>query len=258
MRGEKNIAYIESTFKGFHNEKHRLDVYAPKQGAHMPVLVYIHGGAWYHGSKDIYSQLGHNLAEMNVVTVITNYRLGPTANFMDMARDCAAALKWTYDHIEKYGGDKNRIFISGHSAGGHLAALITLDPKYFEELGMTNPIMGCILIDAFGMNMDFVLKLNTNFFVSDMHKVFTSDPTKWREAAPVNFVKGCTVPFLIYVGLRTYPYIMMDNEVFVNHLNQNKVPHDYHIVPGKGHMEMISQLEEKEHIIYKQILEFIR
>ena len=258
MREERNIAYVEKNFSGFHNERHRLDVFAPKEGNHMPVLVFVHGGAWYHGNKDIYSTLGHNLAELNVVTVITNYRLGPAANFMDMAFDCSSAVKWTYENIEKYGGDKNRIFISGHSAGGHLSALITLDSKYFDALGISNPIKGCILIDAFGMNMDFVLKINTNFFVSDLHRVFTNDPTLWREAAPVNFVKGCSIPFLIYVGIRTYPYIMMDNEVFVNHLNQNKVPHDYHIVPGKGHMEMISHLEDKRNSMYKQIAEFIR
>jgi dipeptidyl aminopeptidase/acylaminoacyl peptidase len=258
MREERNIAYVENTSKGFHNERHRLDVFAPREGNHLPVLVFVHGGAWYHGSKDIYSKLGHHLAEMNVVTVITNYRLGPNANFMDMAEDCARAIKWAYDTIEKYGGDRNRIFISGHSAGGHLSALITLDPKYFDHLKIRNPIKGCILIDAFGMNMDFVLKINTNFFVSDLHHVFTNNPTLWREAAPVNFVKGCTIPILIFVGLRTYPYIMMDNEVFVNHLNQNKVPHDYHIIPGKGHMEMISQLETKTNPIYSQILNFMR
>jgi acetyl esterase/lipase len=258
MREGKNIAYKETSFTGFHNEKHRLDVFAPSEGRHMPVFVYVHGGAWYHGNKEIYSQLGHNLAEMNVVTVITNYRLGPYANFMDMARDCSSAIKWTHENIENYGGDKNRIFISGHSAGGHLAALITVDPKYFEEVNLANPIKGCVLIDAFGMNMDYVLKVNSNFFVSDLHSVFTNDPSKWREAAPVNFIKGCSTPFLIYVGLRTYPYIMMDNEVFVNHLNQNKVPHDYHIIPGKGHMEMISQLNSKSNPIYNQILDFIR
>jgi acetyl esterase/lipase len=258
MREEKNIAYVENTSKGFHNEKHRLDVFAPKEGNHLPVLVFVHGGAWYYGNKEIYSRLGHNLAEKNAITVITNYRLGPSANFMDMAEDCAAAIKWTYDNIEKYGGDKNRIFISGHSAGGHLSALITLDPKYLANLKISSPIKGCILIDAFGMNMDFVLKINTNFFVSDLHNVFTNDPTRWREAAPVNFVKGCSTPFLIYVGLRTYPYIMMDNEVFVNHLNQNNVPYIYHIIQGKGHLEMISQLETKTNPIYNQILDFIR
>ena len=127
---KKDISYPSAT----KSTRNQLDVYYPKDVSQAKdVLVFIHGGSWDSGKKDIYWWMGRNFASKNVVTVIINYPLSPAAGYEDMARDCASAIKWVKDSISTYGGNHERIFAMGHSAGGHLEALIDLDPRFFAE-----------------------------------------------------------------------------------------------------------------------------
>ncbi len=175
----KNISYIpaNSTVKA-DPERHLLDVYAPnrKPKTPLPVVVFIHGGNWDSGSKNIYWFIGRRLAKQGraadaVVAVIINYRLAPNVLVPAMADDCARAVQWTSQHIGEYGGDPNRIYVMGHSAGGGLAALLATEDELFTKIGMAkNPVKGAILDDPAGINMyDYLLKMeypddkNTSF-----------------------------------------------------------------------------------------------
>ncbi len=134
----------------------KLDVYAPRRvKSPRPVLVFIHGGNWNSGRKEQYWPIARNFARKGkgLVTVVIDYPLSPAANYDDMAKASAKAVQWTVENIGKYGGDTSRIYLSGHSAGGHLAALIGLDDRYFEALSMKNPAAGLVLIDAAGLDM---------------------------------------------------------------------------------------------------------
>ncbi|ORX71010.1 alpha/beta-hydrolase [Anaeromyces robustus] len=111
-----------------------LDVYHDKvtktSDELKPVVIYIHGGAWFLDDKYMYSILGSVLHEEGYVAVLPNYVLFPKGVIDDMVVDVYKAIQWTYDNIEQYGGDKNRIILSGHSAGAHLAALTVLKAKF--------------------------------------------------------------------------------------------------------------------------------
>src|SRR5688572_718057 len=125
---KKNIPYISEESREFHSDKHLHDVFYPEiTNQKKSVLVFIHGGSWYNGNKNIYSKLGINFSEKNVICCVINYRLAPAVNFEKMAEDCAAAVKWITENIAVYNGDPDKIYVCGHSAGGHLAALIALN-----------------------------------------------------------------------------------------------------------------------------------
>lgn len=122
-RRTKNITYLSTSHPDFDAERHVLDVYAPQPTLKKPgpVVVFIHGGAWDSGNKNMYSFIGRRLAKLGVTAVVINYRLAPSVHVPEMANDCAQAVYWTQQHIADYGGDPNQMFVMGHSAGGGLA-----------------------------------------------------------------------------------------------------------------------------------------
>jgi acetyl esterase/lipase len=185
---------------------------------------------------------------------VINYRLAPQAIFSDMAYDCAMAVKWMYDNAESYRGDRNRIIVMGHSAGGHLAALITLNEYYFSKLNISNPVKGCVLLDAFGLNIGTLLQEHQTAYNYLLHKVFTDNPLNWSQGSPANFIDSNKIPFMIYAGDRTYPFIMLDNGMFIDRMKKVGHPFNYRVIAGKNHTQMVTQMENRDSDIYKDLL----
>ncbi len=116
-----------------------LDVYMPKgmgADAKLPVVLFFYGGSWTSGSRGEYRFAGEALAGLGYVAVVADYRLYPSVKFPVYEYDAGLALRWTLDHIASYGGDPAAIFIMGHSAGAHLAALLAVDPAYARAAGV--------------------------------------------------------------------------------------------------------------------------
>ena len=120
------------------NERQKLDVYAPQvgDGAFLPVLVFYYGGSWRSGDKNDYEWLGAALAAQGFIVVVPNYRLVPDVVFPAFLEDCAAAVRWTTDHVNAYGGDAARIVLSGHSAGAYNAIMLALARDYLALAGV--------------------------------------------------------------------------------------------------------------------------
>jgi acetyl esterase/lipase len=155
------------------------------------------------------------MARKNVLTVIIDYPKSPLANYDEMAMDAAKAVKWVKENIERYGGDPNAIFISGHSAGGHLSALITVSNEYFDKLGIVSPVKGIILIDAAGLDMYSYLEEENLKTGNTFLQTFTTNPATWKKASPLYHLHKGMPPMLIYRGGKTYPSIEASNEKFV-------------------------------------------
>lgn len=121
---------------------HTLDVYRPEGEGKLPVIIDIHGGGWIYGTKEINAHYCHGLAKYGFVVANINYRLireGHGGTFPNILNDIFAAYKWTEEHIAEYGGDLSNVFLTGDSAGAHLACLsaaINADPELREELNM--------------------------------------------------------------------------------------------------------------------------
>lgn len=109
-------------------ERCRLDIYHPQNLRGFPTVVWFHGGGLTKGSKSIPAALTNK----GIAVVAANYRLSPKAKAPAYIEDAAAAVAWTFENIEKYGGSRKLIFVSGHSAGGYLTSMIGLDKRWLK------------------------------------------------------------------------------------------------------------------------------
>ena len=116
--------------------RQKLDIHRPQTAQPAPVMLFWYGGSWKHGDKDYYQFVGTSLARRGFVAILPDYRLAPDHAFPAFVEDAASAVRWARDHAEEYGGDPNRIYISGHSAGGHIALMLALDPQYLRAVGL--------------------------------------------------------------------------------------------------------------------------
>lgn len=121
------------------SERHRLDLFYPRDSRTYPVIVLVHGGAWIMGDNrcsGLYSSVGEFLAGRGIGVVMPNYRLAPGFKHPAPIQDLARVVHWTHEHIRGYGGDPARIVLMGHSAGGHLVSLLSTDATYLQSVGL--------------------------------------------------------------------------------------------------------------------------
>ncbi|UJR34967.1 hypothetical protein I4U23_027745 [Adineta vaga] len=242
------------------NQQNTLDVYYPKQSLESDVLVFIHGGAWRGGNKGTYRHIGHSFARKGLVTVIPNYNLSPNSIF-NTVEECTAAIMWVYQNIATYGGNPNRIFVMGHSAGGHMIALLNSDPRYFRPYKVKNPIYGLILLDAFGLDMYEYLSTPSpeKYSNSRLIQVFSSDPQNWKLASPMRYWKNIRNPQLILIGERTHLTIELQNQrLYEELMSSQQVPVEFHEIPGSDHMQMVASKYFSQSRQYDIILNFIK
>jgi acetyl esterase/lipase len=253
----RDIPYVSVTSNAFDHDRHVLDVYTPRiKNTKTEVIVFIHGGKWKTGSKDLFNYVGVNFAEKGKTVVLINYRLTPDVKYDDMAMDCARAVKWVKSQIEYYGGDSSKIFLYGHSSGGHLAALISTNNRFFDSLQMQNPIKGCVLIDAFGMDMYNYLQ-NPNPEDSWMLETFTKEESKWKDASPALYVTDKSPRYLLFLGEKTKSIIYQDVKNFSALLNKKGIYAELIIMDNKSHMEMIGQMLDYRNAIFEKCIIFM-
>lgn len=251
VKRSKNLVYDQK-------ESLLLDVYSPQKVQDpKEVLVFIHGGNWIHGSKSIYKFFGRGFARKGIVTVVINYRKEKVTTYDTMAMRSAMAVKWVKEHIPHYKGDTNKIFITGHSAGAHLASLIAMDQHYFKQLGVKNPIKGIILNDAFGMDMHIFLSQSVNTKDTLYYKVFTNKQENWKKASPATYINESTQPFLILMGSKTYLSIKTGTAHFMKLLQPHQPDVKLIIVKGRRHAGMIFQFLGPHNAAYKEIIDFM-
>lgn len=188
-----------------------LDIYAPTNAKNAPVMIMIHGGGWRNGDK---SNRGLNnnkipfFNENGFIYISINYRLSPAVQHPGHIEDVAEAVAWVHDNISKYGGDKSKIFVMGHSAGAHLAALVATDErrlqKHKKDLSI---IKGVILLDGAGYDIPTQMK-GLGFLqigLSNMYETaFTKDEAIQKDASPYfHIAKDKKIPpFLIFTAGR--------------------------------------------------------
>ncbi len=254
-RVEKNINYA-----GNADQDYSLNVYHKKGDVkNQDVIIFIHGGSWSSGKKETYWWLGRNLAKKDIVTTIINYPLAPKATYKEMALASAKAVKWVQENIAQFGGNPDRIFVMGHSAGAHLGELISADPQYFREIGIKNPIKGVILNDAFGLDMEeYLTKAEKDASYTNFLRTFTADPKEWLAGSPLFYVKNITILHLIFYGSKTYPAIQIQSVRLDKLLKEQKTPTILEVMDGKSHVPMITQMIWGSNKVYQSIIKFLK
>ncbi|WP_265569877.1 alpha/beta hydrolase [Sphingomicrobium nitratireducens] len=180
--------------KQYGNEpRQSLDIWAPRQvDGPLPVVVFFYGGGWVGGERGEFGYVGRALAAQGFLAVLPDYRLAPSAKFPDFIEDGALAVKWLIDHAEEYGGDPARIAVAGHSAGGHLAAMLTLNRRYLGELGLDPGVVGAAVL----------MSAPTHFLPFKDPRAIAAFG-HWPEpleTQPIRFARGDAPPILIQTG----------------------------------------------------------
>jgi acetyl esterase/lipase len=192
-----------------------LDIYVPdelegKTGG-IPVMIMIHGGAWRTGdksNKNITVNKVPYFISNNWIFVSINYRLSPEVKHPAHVEDVAAAIAWVRENISSYGGNADKIFIMGHSAGAHLAALVSTDESYLVryEIGL-DAIKGVVLLDGAGYDIRAGLENYSRGIIVNLIylNAFGREKEAWDNASPINHVApGKSIPpfLIVYAGER--------------------------------------------------------
>jgi acetyl esterase/lipase len=177
--------------------QHRLDVYLPDKrssAAPRPLVVFWHGGRWRFGDKADYRFVGAALAELGCVAIVANYRHYPSVKLAGFMGDAARTAQWAQAHGDEFNADPKRLFVMGHSAGAHMAALLALDQRFFAQTGQpAAPIAGIIGLSG---PYDFLPLLEPD--VQDMF----GPPERYADSQPINFVRADAPPMLLIHGLK--------------------------------------------------------
>ncbi len=164
-----------------------LDVYPPASGSASPaaVMLYVHGGGWTIGDKRRVDMKDDFFTQQGWVFVSVNYRLAPRATWREMAGDIAAAIAWVHEHIAAYGGNAERIFLMGHSAGAHLVSLVATDESYLEQVGLDlSVIKGVLALDTRAYDIPSLAQFDGQL-PRAYAPVFGEDSQEWKAASPL-------------------------------------------------------------------------
>lgn len=185
----KDISYKSGSIDSYTKERCKLDVYYPLDSANCPVVVWYHGGGLTSGNKAIPSQL----QKQGMVVVAVNYRLLPKVNISECLDDCAAALAWTFKNVEKYGGSHQKIFVSGHSAGGYVTMMLGLDKSWMQKYQID--------ADSIAGLIPFSGQVISHFSYRKMNNIPNLQPTI-DKFAPLFHVRKNAPPTILITGDR--------------------------------------------------------
>ena len=245
-----------------------LDIYAPKSETAAasdlsPVLVMIHGGAWQIGDKanpDIGYRKAATFVSNGFVYVTINYRLSPSVRYLTQAGDVAKALAWVAQSISHYSGDPGRIYIMGHSAGAHLAALVATDESYLTREGLSlKTIKGVVLLDTGAYDIPWVMEhIGTRGRDMIFTPAFGNDPKAWSNASPIDHIsagKGIPPMLILYANRPRSPEV---SRRFAQALKGAGVPAAAVEVQGKNHGALNRDVGNPDDAETQIILEFLR
>jgi len=228
---QKNLAYysesVLSTADDYQKTQCLLDVSAPVDAKGLPVVVWFHGGGLSNGNK-CFSPL---LKNENIVLVGVGYRLTPKAKFPDFLEDAAAAVAWTFANIERHGGDSQKIFIGGHSAGAYLSAMIGLDARWLRPYELQPQQVAGLILMSGQMTTHFNVRKILNYPQPEYLPIID-------ENAPLHHLTKDAPPMVLILGDRKieWPARVEENELMYAALRAMKHPHvEFHENLGFDH-----------------------
>lgn len=183
-----NIAYGDL-------KRQQLDIYQPRHvNAALPVVIFFYGGSWDSGQKQDYKFVAEALASHGLLVVIPDYRVYPDVLFPEFMDDPARVAKWVKQNIQQFGGDSQRVFLAGHSAGAHIAVMLGVNAKYLAQVALKpGDFRGVIGLAG---PYDF-LPLKS----ARLKEIFGAESEQWK-SQPINFVDGSNPPMQLMVGLK--------------------------------------------------------
>ena len=188
----------------------KLDIYLPAESGlrDLPVFLCIHGGGWTHGYKEWMGFMAPPIVSLPAIYVSVSYRLSPTHRHPAQLEDCLEALAWVHRNIALHGGNPDRIFIGGHSAGAHLSSLVALRRDLHARYGLPEGVVkACFPFSGvYGFDNDACASVGAPLFARDEDK---------RDASPIAHVAGNRTPFFVTWAENDGPYATTSGPEFL-------------------------------------------
>jgi acetyl esterase/lipase len=226
-------------------ERHKLDLYLPKGASDYPVFFFIHGGAWRGGHKNLYAPIGKTFAAQGIGFVATNYRLSPKVKHPAHIEDVARAFAWVVENLGKRGANLKQLYVGGHSAGGHLSALLGTDEGYLKAHKRS-------LADVRG-----VVPISGAFMVAGarLAQVFGEDGVK---ASPLTYVREKLPPFFVLYADKESYGLGKQAEAFGEALKKAKCDVEVRMIKDRDHISIIRKTVKPDDETTAAIVAFIR
>ena len=215
-------------------DRGRLDVYVPKAASasgKLPIIVFFYGGSWNSGSKEGYGFVGRALAAQGFVVALPDYRLTRDAPYPAFLEDGASAVRWVRANAGRFGGDPDRIILSGHSAGAYNAAMLSVDPRW---LGADRKAVRGLA--ALAVPYSF-LPLDTQVTQEVFGAVTDLDSTQ-----PIHFVSPDDPPALLMAGGKDHLVFGSNSVAMAMKLSEANVPVETRVYEDLGHVGVVTAL----------------
>ena len=223
------------------NPRQQLDVYQPSDATFAarprPVIVFFYGGAWQEGLRSDYLFFAEALTQRGYVVVVPDYRVYPEVKYPEFLNDGAAAVAWATTHADRYGGDQSRIFLMGHSAGAHIAAMLALDTTYLDKQRVTRTALKGLI--GLAGPFDFLPLTEPNVIA-----LFASEP-KLELTQPIHYVSAAsgksTPPVLLLHGDKDERVMLKNSVNLARELRAVGVKVELDVLPGLDHADIIAK-----------------
>lgn len=217
-----------------------LDIYQPDTPGSYPVIVYIHGGGWNSGNKELYALVAQKLVPYDVVVVVPRYQLYPDATYPQMRDDVATALVWTVNNIANYSGDPSRIVFGGQSAGAHLSAMTVFDRSVLATYQLS-PSAICAyygISGVYDINAQYQFEIDNGRTAPVMTAVM-GGTSAFAATSPISYVHADIPRILLIHGDQDETVPLQMSHAFARALSDAGAMPILNMYPGRGHSELL-------------------
>lgn len=220
---------------------------APHKNA--PIFVFIHGGYWKSLDKRSFHFTARPFLERGCAAAHINYRMAPEISMPDIVADIVASIHWIHEHAEKFNGDPNAIFLAGHSAGGHLALMGTLELEAKRD-----PVLASIksILSISGL---FDLNPIRNSFLNEELQL---DESIVREYSPLTRpTLNLDIPVTFTVGGNETEAFLSQSREMHDRMLANGIPSSYNLLPNLNHFDIVYEISTQNGLIAAPAIEAI-
>jgi acetyl esterase/lipase len=213
--------------------RHSLDLYLPEsRTGSFPAILFFYGGGWRNGEKGFYRFLGEALTSRGIAVAVADYRLYPEVTYPGFIEDGAAAFAWLRRNAAAHGLDERQLFLMGHSAGSHIAVMLTLDERWLAARGLDarEAIKGTVGLAGPYNFYPFRGRFTAAVFES------AADP---RDTQPATHIDGSEAPLLLASGLDDDTVAPRNTTDLAARIRAKGGRVETRLYPGVGHISLV-------------------
>ena len=228
------------------NQAHQvLDIYQPDAPGSYPVVMYIYGGGWNSGNKELYALVAQKLVPYGIVVVVPRYQLYPDATYAQMSDDVASALAWTVNNIAQYNGDPRRIVFGGQSAGAQLSAMTVFDSRVMATHNLTSSAICAYygISGVYDINAQYAFMRDegrdSTVMTAVMAGATVADTSSFAATSPISYAHADIPHILLVHGDQDETVPLQQSQDFDAALKNVGANSALHIYAGRGHSELL-------------------